>query len=65
MNLKIDLNIYQLPENKLVARFKVPDDWDLKKILAFARDQLISNNRLCRVATVKNSLPNTCHCIFR
>jgi len=50
MNIKTDLNIYQLPENKLVAKFKVPDDWGLEKILAFARDQLTSYNRLCCVA---------------
>jgi len=49
MELKLELNIYQLPEIKLVAHQNVTG-WGLEKILAFARDQLISYNRLCCLA---------------
>lgn len=49
MKIKIDLNIYQLPENKQVARQDVTD-WGLEKIMAFAEDQLGTYNRLCCVA---------------
>ena len=49
MNIKTDLNIYQLPENKLVARQDVTG-WGLEKIISFARGQLTNYNRLCCVA---------------
>lgn len=42
------LNIYQLPDETLVKQKNITG-WGLKKIMAFARNQLNNKNRLCRL----------------
>ena len=49
MKLKLDLNIYQLPGKKLVAKQDVTG-WGLTKIMEFAERQFTEQNRLCYVA---------------
>jgi len=46
---KTILNIYQLPEKKLVAQQDVAG-WGLVKIMDFSADQFKEYNRLCCVA---------------
>uniref|UniRef100_A0A6M3ILN4 Uncharacterized protein n=1 Tax=viral metagenome TaxID=1070528 RepID=A0A6M3ILN4_9ZZZZ len=49
MKSNLELNIYQLPGNVLSAKQNVTG-WGMKKIMDFAKVQLIEYNRFCCIA---------------